>query len=97
MIFLAEKAGKTTCKHSFFKRDFYFSVILKDLIIRGGENIYPTEVEQFLYKYPKIQDVQVHVNSTYLLLNIQFIQLREFAGTLGISKFSAPTIAFLAF
>ncbi|XP_020629278.1 acyl-CoA synthetase family member 2, mitochondrial-like [Orbicella faveolata] len=33
---------------------------IKDLIIRGGENIYPTEVEQFLYKHPKIQDVQVH-------------------------------------
>ncbi|XP_020629867.1 acyl-CoA synthetase family member 2, mitochondrial-like isoform X3 [Orbicella faveolata] len=32
---------------------------IKDLIIRGGENIYPTEVEQFLYKHPKIQDVQV--------------------------------------
>ncbi|CAH3125311.1 unnamed protein product, partial [Pocillopora meandrina] len=30
-----------------------------DLIIRGGENIYPTEVEQFLYTHPKIQDVQV--------------------------------------
>ena len=31
----------------------------KDLIIRGGENIYPTEVEQLLYKHPKIADVQV--------------------------------------
>lgn len=32
---------------------------LKDLIIRGGENIYPREVEEFLYKHPKILDVQV--------------------------------------
>jgi len=32
---------------------------MKDLIIRGGENIYPAEVEQFLYKHPKIADVQV--------------------------------------
>ncbi|XP_048589320.1 medium-chain acyl-CoA ligase ACSF2, mitochondrial-like [Nematostella vectensis] len=32
---------------------------IKDVIIRGGENIYPTEVEQFLYKHPKIQDVQI--------------------------------------
>jgi len=32
---------------------------LKDVVIRGGENIYPTEIEQFLYKHPKIQDVQV--------------------------------------
>lgn len=32
---------------------------LKDMIIRGGENIYPLEVEQFLYTHPKIFDVQV--------------------------------------
>ncbi len=31
----------------------------KDLIIRGGENIYPREVEEFLYTHPKIADVQV--------------------------------------
>ncbi len=32
---------------------------LKDMIIRGGENIYPREIEEFLYSHPKIQDVQV--------------------------------------
>ncbi len=32
---------------------------LKDMIIRGGENIYPREIEEFLYEHPKIQDVQV--------------------------------------
>ncbi|MBQ3888221.1 MAG: AMP-binding protein, partial [Clostridia bacterium] len=32
---------------------------LKDMIIRGGENIYPKEIEDFLYTYPKINDVQV--------------------------------------
>jgi fatty-acyl-CoA synthase len=32
---------------------------LKDLIIRGGENVYPREIEEFLYRHPKIQDVQV--------------------------------------
>ncbi|MBR6959053.1 MAG: AMP-dependent synthetase, partial [Clostridiales bacterium] len=32
---------------------------LKDMIIRGGENIYPKEIEDFLYTHPKIQDVQV--------------------------------------
>jgi fatty-acyl-CoA synthase len=32
---------------------------LKDMIIRGGENIYPREVEEFLYRHPKISDVQV--------------------------------------
>jgi fatty-acyl-CoA synthase len=30
----------------------------KDLVIRGGENIYPREVEEYLYRHPKIQDVQ---------------------------------------
>lgn len=32
---------------------------LKDLIIRGGENIYPREIEEFLYTHPKVMDVQV--------------------------------------
>ena len=32
---------------------------LKDMIIRSGENIYPREIEEFLYKHPKILDVQV--------------------------------------
>ncbi|MSP48928.1 MAG: AMP-binding protein [Alphaproteobacteria bacterium] len=32
---------------------------LKDMIIRGGENVYPREIEEFLYRHPKIQDVQV--------------------------------------
>jgi fatty-acyl-CoA synthase len=32
---------------------------LKDMIIRGGENIYPKEIEDFIYTHPKIKDVQV--------------------------------------
>lgn len=32
---------------------------IKDMVIRGGENIYPREVEEFLYAHPKISDVQV--------------------------------------
>jgi len=32
---------------------------IKDMIIRGGENIYPREVEEFLYSHPDIADVQV--------------------------------------
>ena len=32
---------------------------IKDMIIRGGENIYPKEIEDFLYSHPKIKDVQV--------------------------------------
>ena len=32
---------------------------IKDLVIRGGENVYPREVEEFLYSHPQIADVQV--------------------------------------
>ncbi|MGI9235939.1 MAG: AMP-binding protein [Woeseiaceae bacterium] len=39
----------------------YLSIVgrIKDMIIRGGENIYPREVEEFLYTHPKIKEVQV--------------------------------------
>lgn len=41
--------------------DGYFHITgrCKDMIIRGGENIYPKEIEEFLYTHPKIKDVQV--------------------------------------
>ena len=41
--------------------DGYVNIVgrIKDLIIRGGENVYPREVEEFLYSHPKIRDVQV--------------------------------------
>lgn len=32
---------------------------IKDMIIRGGKNVYPTEIEQLIYKHPKVKDVQV--------------------------------------
>jgi fatty-acyl-CoA synthase len=32
---------------------------IKDLVIRGGENVYPREIEEYLYRHPAIQDVQV--------------------------------------
>jgi fatty-acyl-CoA synthase len=32
---------------------------IKDMVIRGGENVYPREIEEFLYRHPKIQDVSV--------------------------------------
>ena len=39
----------------------YVSIVgrLKDMIIRGGENIYPREIEEFLYTHPLVADVQV--------------------------------------
>jgi fatty-acyl-CoA synthase len=41
--------------------DGYFRITgrIKDMIIRGGENVYPREIEEFLYTHPKIADVQV--------------------------------------
>ena len=41
--------------------DGYVNIVgrLKDMVIRGGENIYPREVEEFLYSHPKVSDVQV--------------------------------------
>lgn len=41
--------------------DGYCKIVgrLKDMVIRGGENIYPREIEEFLYRHPKIQEVQV--------------------------------------
>ncbi|MBS0293835.1 MAG: AMP-binding protein [Proteobacteria bacterium] len=32
---------------------------IKDMVIRGGENLYPREIEEFLYRHPQVQDVQV--------------------------------------
>jgi fatty-acyl-CoA synthase len=39
----------------------YFNIVgrIKDMVIRGGENLYPREIEEFLYRHPKIADVQV--------------------------------------
>ncbi len=41
--------------------DGYVNIVgrIKDLVIRGGENVYPREVEEFLYSHPAIKDVQV--------------------------------------
>ena len=41
--------------------DGYVNIVgrIKDMIIRGGENIYPREIEEFLYTHPDVEDVQV--------------------------------------
>jgi fatty-acyl-CoA synthase len=41
--------------------DGYVNIVgrIKDMVIRGGENVYPREIEEFLYTHPKIADVQV--------------------------------------
>lgn len=42
-------------------KDGYINIVgrIKDMIIRGGENVYPREIEEYLYTHPKISDVQV--------------------------------------
>ena len=42
-------------------RDGYLNIVgrVKDMVIRGGENLYPKEIEDFLYRHPGIQQVQV--------------------------------------
>jgi fatty-acyl-CoA synthase len=41
--------------------DGYANIVgrIKDMVIRGGENVYPREVEEFLYQHPAVGDVQV--------------------------------------
>jgi fatty-acyl-CoA synthase len=41
--------------------DGYVNIVgrIKDMVIRGGENIYPREIEEFLYTHPDVEDVQV--------------------------------------
>ena len=41
--------------------DGYVAIVgrIKDMVIRGGENVYPREIEEFLYSHPDIEDVQV--------------------------------------
>jgi len=43
------------------REDGYVNIIgrIKDMVIRGGENIFPREIEEFLYGHPKVQEVQV--------------------------------------
>lgn len=43
------------------REDGYCNIVgrIKDMVIRGGENIYPREIEEFLYTHPGIEDVQV--------------------------------------
>ncbi|GAB6158133.1 AMP-binding protein [Desulfotomaculum varum] len=59
----------------------YFKITgrLKDMIIRGGENIYPREIEEFLYTHPAIKDVQVIgvPSLKYGEEVLAYIQLRE--------------------
>ena len=52
---------------------------VKDMLIRGGENVYPREIEEFLYHHPKIQEVQVFgiPHSTLGEVVAAWVRLRE--------------------
>ena len=70
---------------------------IKDMIIRGGENVYPREIEEFLYTHPDIVDVQVIgvPDIRYGEEVMAWIQLRDGAKTTGedIKEFCRGTIA----
>ncbi len=70
---------------------------IKDMIIRGGENVYPREVEEFLYTHPNIVDVQVIGVSDvrYGEQVMAWVQLRDGADTTGedIKEFCRGSIA----
>ena len=58
---------------------------IKDMIIRGGENVYPREIEEFLYTHPDISDVQVIgiPSERYGEEVMAWVKLREGAEPLG--------------
>jgi len=70
---------------------------IKDMIIRGGENVYPREVEEFLHTHPDIVDVQVIgvPDVRYGEEIMAWVQLRDGAGTTAddIEDFCRGTIA----
>jgi fatty-acyl-CoA synthase len=65
----AERTGETIDEHRWMHTgdlatmddDGYVRVVgrIKDMVIRGGENVYPREIEEFLYTHPQVADVQV--------------------------------------
>ena len=77
----------------------YVNVVgrIKDMIIRGGENVYPREVEEFLYTHPDIVDVQVIgvPDARYGEQVMAWVQLRDGADTTGedIKEFCRGSIA----
>jgi len=79
---------------------------IKDMIIRGGENIYPREIEEYLYKMPGIKDVQIagipspkygeEVGAFVILhegVEMNLMDIREFCMG-NISRYKIPKYAF---
>ncbi|MCH8627954.1 AMP-binding protein [Arsenicicoccus piscis] len=70
--------------------DGYCSIVgrIKDMVIRGGENVYPREIEEFLYTHPDIADVQVIgvPDETYGEELMAWIVLRDDSQTLTVEQ-----------
>jgi fatty-acyl-CoA synthase len=82
------------------RADGYCNIVgrIKDMVIRGGENVYPREIEEFLYGHPDIEDVQVIgvPDEKYGEELCAWIKLREGAEPLDAEKvraFSAGKLA----
>ena len=79
--------------------DGYVNIVgrIKDMIIRGGENIYPREIEEYLYGHPAIEDVQVIgiPDKKYGEQVMAWVKLREGAEATaeGIREFCRGRIA----
>jgi fatty-acyl-CoA synthase len=73
--------------------DGYLNIVgrIKDLVIRGGENVYPREIEEFLYSHPDIADVQVVgvPDAKYGEELCAWIRMREGAGPLDAAAVRA--------
>ncbi|GIH13841.1 AMP-binding protein [Rugosimonospora africana] len=71
--------------------DGYLSIVgrIKDMVIRGGENIYPREIEEFLYTHPDIVDAQVIgvPDAKYGEELVAWVKLRE-----GVAEFGAEEL-----
>jgi fatty-acyl-CoA synthase len=80
--------------------DGYLNIVgrIKDMVIRGGENIYPREIEEFLYTHPDIVDAQVIgvPDATYGEELMAWVRLRPGAGDLtaeGLREFCSGRLA----
>ncbi len=75
------------------REDGYCTIVgrIKDMVIRGGENVYPREVEEFLHTHPDIEDVQVIgvPDERYGEELCAWVRLREGAGPLDTAAVRA--------
>ncbi|THC49390.1 AMP-binding protein [Streptomyces sp. A1499] len=75
------------------REDGYVQIVgrIKDMIIKGGENVYPREIEEFLYGHPKVADVQVVgvPDERYGEVPLACVILREPGGTLTLEELQA--------